>query len=221
MPRSKNHPPSDDSPDAAYACLRETMRSYAPIGDGTWTAFRSICGVRRVQKGEALVRIGEVPRSLFFVYAGLFRAFMIGGANGEREVNKNFFEEGRFPASVAALLTGSESEFCIAALEDSIVVEIDHAAYRRLLARNEELKTYHIAYLEKHWVLEKEPQEVALLQDDAKVRYADFIKYNPDLARRIPLHHIASRIGVTPTQLSRIRNQATKKAAPRPDSQHM
>lgn len=212
--------PSPHSP-AAYAALRETMAGYAAIGDATWRSLREICAVRSVAKGTTLIQIGEIPRSFFYVYQGLFRAFTIGGPDGDREINKTFFDEGRFPASIAALLTGRESEFCIAALEDSIVVEIDHARYRRLLERSEELKLYHIAYLETRWVLEKEPQEVSFLKNDAKIRYAEFVDANPELARRIPLHLIASRLGITPTQLSRIRKQNTKKDSATSKSKHM
>lgn len=211
----QDHSVSEENRAKAYASLRETMNDYVRLGENTWNEFRALCSVRSIQKNAALLQIGEVPRSFFFVYKGLFRAFSIGENDAAKEVNKTFFQEGRFPASIAALLTSDESRFCIQALEDSIVVEVDHTRYRRLLQNSEELKLYHIAYLERHWVLEKEPQEISFLEDDAKVRYLRFIEDYPDLLERIPLHHIASRIGITPTQLSRIRKELNE------NSQHM
>ena len=190
---------------AAWQYLRQTMLRYRPISDESWQEFRKLGSVRAVAAGSRLLQIGEIPRSFFFVYRGLFRAFALGGADGEREVNKVFFEEGRFPGSMPALLTGTASTLCLEALEDSLVIELDHARYRRLLQTRMDLAQYQIAYLERHWVVEKEPQEISLLHDASRERYASFLKQYAHVAERIPLHHIASRIGITPTQLSRIR----------------
>ena len=51
-------------------------------------------------------------------------------------------------------------------------------------------------------------REVALVQEDAASRYARFVQEAPALAKRLPLFHIASHLGVTPTQLSRVRKKA-------------
>ncbi len=69
---------------------------------------------------------------------------------------------------------------------------------------------YHISYMEKHWVLEREPLEVSLLGDEGRERYLKFVKRYKHMIDRIPLYHIASRIGVTATQLSRIRKDLKK-----------
>ena len=186
--------------------LREKMESYFPLSEETWALFLQICRVRELRKGQMLLRAGEVPRSFYFVFRGLFRSFVLSG-DGAKEINNTFFEEGRFPASVVALLEASESKHFLQALEDSVVVEIDHRKYRALLAESEDLKMYHIHYLERHWVMEKEPQQISLLSEDAGERYREFLKRYPHIVDRIPLHHIASRIGITATQLSRIRKR--------------
>jgi len=50
----------------------------------------------------------------------------------------------------------------------------------------------------------KEPYEISLRNDSAKVRYNDFLTNYPGLVKRLKKHHIASFLGITPTQLSRI-----------------
>ncbi|MEO0898129.1 MAG: hypothetical protein AAFY71_17090 [Bacteroidota bacterium] len=45
------------------------------------------------------------------------------------------------------------------------------------------------------------------LTGNAKERYNYIIENNPGLLKKFPLHFIASMIGITPTQLSRIRNK--------------
>lgn len=192
---------------AVYGHLRKVMTDYTKLSDETWNEFLKVCRVRSIKKNEKLLNIGEVPKNFYFVHGGLFRSYTISGVNSDKEVNKNFFEEGRFPASVVALLSKEPSGFCIEAIENSVIVEINHSAYRDLLYRSDELKLYHILYLEKHWILEKEPQEVSLLSDDSEGKYLHFIKQYPHLIERVPLYQLASKIGITPTQLSRIRKK--------------
>ncbi|EDY83219.1 cyclic nucleotide-binding domain protein [Verrucomicrobiia bacterium DG1235] len=187
--------------------LRQAINAYAPLTETTWQQLKSACRTRSIPRSENLVPFGSTTQSLYFVCSGLFRSFTVS-ADG-KEYNKHFFPENTFPASIRTLLTGEPSAFALQALEDSTVIEIDHRAYRKLLRDHDDLKWYHIQYLEKNWVLDKEPIEVALAIDDARTRYLRFIEANPGLASRIPLHHIASRIGVTPTQLSRIRKSLT------------
>ncbi|MDQ8203585.1 cyclic nucleotide-binding domain-containing protein [Pelagicoccus sp. SDUM812003] len=191
--------------------MRDAMERYAKLSDDTWSRLRSQCRERRFDKGDLLVRIGEPSRYLFFVCHGLIRSFTL--SEDGKEYNKHFFPENSFPASIRTLLRGGPSEFALQTLEPSVVLEIDHAAYRRILEAREDLKWYHIQYLEKNWVLDKEPIEVGLAISDSRTRYQTFLKTYPELAHRIPLHHIASRIGVTPTQLSRIRKSLTEREA--------
>ena len=85
------------------------------------------------------------------------------------------------------------------------MLDIDFDGYRRLLRGREDLMWFQIMYLERNWLLKMEPREFALVQDDATERYRRFRRDRPELYRRLPLFHIASHLGITPTQLSRIR----------------
>ena len=68
-----------------------------------------------------------------------------------------------------------------------------------------DLKDFYIAYLEQNWVIEKECIEVALILEDATQRYLKYLEKYPNIEKRVAQHHIASHLGITPTQLSRIR----------------
>lgn len=185
--------------------LRQAVEAYAPFSDSTWEALLSACSLKTIAKGAYLVPMGSAATHFYYVCKGLFRAFTV--SEDGKEYTKIFFAENSFPGSIRSLLTGERSEFAIEALEDSVVIAIEHARYRELLAKRDDLKWYHIQYLEKNWILAKEPLEVSFVLEDARVRYEAFKQANPGLLSRIPLQHIASRLGITPTQLSRIRKQ--------------
>lgn len=190
----------------AFTMLRQAMASYHPLSDDTWEALRAFCQYRRVDRQALICRVGEVPRSFAFVCKGLFRVFVLDEKG--HEFNKNFFPEGRFPGSMTALLRQEPSLHSIEALESSVIIEINFQSFRELLYRSEDLKLFQIHYLEAHWLLDKDTREVRLVQQDASERYQAFQREYPELLERLPQYHIASHLGVTPTQLSRIRKKS-------------
>lgn len=186
-----------------FSALKAAMARYAPVTDSTWQGLRSICKTRQLGKGEKLYVAGVIPNSFAFIYRGLLRGYVCD-ENGA-EYNKNFFDEGKFPGAMTSLLTQTPSLWTFEALEDAVVVEINFAAYRRLLVEKDDLKLFHIHYLESNWLLAKDAREIEIVQSDASERYLQFLEQYPALADRLPQYHIASHLGITPTQLSRIR----------------
>jgi hypothetical protein len=67
-----------------------------------------------------------------------------------------------------------------------------------LVAAFPDIAAFYIRYLERHWIVEKEPDEISFRHDDAMKRYRDFICREPDLYRRLKQHHIAALLGITP-----------------------
>ena len=58
--------------------------------------------------------------------------------------------------------------------------------------------------------IEMGKSHILFLTGTATERYQFILKNNPELLKKFPLHIIASIIGITPTQLSRIRNKKEK-----------
>lgn len=183
--------------------LRQGFERYCPLDEETWNGLQEISSLVEYPKDGFLSRQGEVPSSFGFVCHGLLRGFSSNESG--HQYNKVFFKEGTFPGSMIALLTNTPSAIAIQALEPSSVMRIHFRAYRRLLEQRSDLKWFQILYLEQNWLLAKEPREVALVQKNATQRYLDFLRDHPDLEKRLPQYHLASHLGVTPTQLSRIR----------------
>jgi CRP-like cAMP-binding protein len=193
------------SPPQSYflTALKTAMEAYNPISDDSWQKLSLCCELIPIDKQGFFTQQGEIPNSFGFVYSGLLRSY-ITDDNGN-EYNKIFFPENTFPGSMAALLAHTPSQFFIEALEDSKIVQINHQGFRRLLETQDDLKWFHIRYLEKNWLIDKEKREIALVQQSATQRYLAFKQEHPHLEARISQYHIASHLGITPTQLSRIR----------------
>ena len=187
----------------AFEHLRQTLNLYFVIPEDSWQAYLQCCSFRSVAKDDIFYVLGETPLSLAFIHRGLIRAYVID-ENGN-EFNKNFFAEGRFPGSMTALIKDEASNIEFQALEDSLLIYINHRQYRDVLFQDEALMKFHIHYLEAHWLIEKESKEIGFLKYEAKHRYLSFLKDFDGILPRVPQYHIASFLGITPTQLSRIR----------------
>jgi CRP-like cAMP-binding protein len=190
---------------AIYQAFKQALDAYTPISDTTWQALKVVTQIKRLEKHQVLYQAGDIPSTFAWVFDGLIRGFV--GDDKGNEYNKKFFDEGKFPGAMSALLTNTPSKLGFDALEETFLIEIDFLAFRRLLLEYDDLKLFQIYYLEKNWLLDKDEREIALVQQDASARYQRFLSEFPSLVERLPQYHIASHLGITPTQLSRIRKK--------------
>lgn len=185
--------------------LRAKFDSYSIIEEKTWHHIQSVISFQSIRKGEILVSAGQIAKYIHFVCKGALRAFITDHQGNS--YNKNIFLEGDLSASTVSLLLRTPSHFTIEALEDSLVIALDFQIYKQMIDTHVDLKNFYIAYIERHWIVEKEKKEVSLVMENAKERYLKLLETHACIDSRIPQHHIASHLGITPTQLSRIRKE--------------
>jgi signal-transduction protein with cAMP-binding, CBS, and nucleotidyltransferase domain len=191
-----------------FSQLKQTIESYYSISENSWKLIESIAVFQTLKKGETLLQNGEIAKNLHFVAKGVLRAFITDQEGNF--YNKNLFLENYFAGSKVSLMLQSPSNFTIEALEDSIIINLNYKKYISLINENDDLKNFYIAHLEKNWIIDKEQREVALVMQNATERYVSLLQKHPSIADRVPLLHIASHLGITPTQLSRIRKSLEK-----------
>lgn len=189
----------------AVAHMRHSMNQYHLITESSWSFLLEYCQPRHLKKNQTLYTEGSEPSTFCFVHRGLLRLHITDSKGNE--YNKNFFAEGSFVGCMTALLTQTPSRYSVTAIEPCELIEINHRSFRQLLCKHTDLMQYQIAYLEKNWLLHKDTREVALVQQDATERYLHFCDEHAALTERLPQYHIASHLGITPTQLSRIRKE--------------
>lgn len=191
------------SRDAAISAFFTAVNTYYSLEEDTRLALGKLLRIREVPAGTTYLSADEVPVFISYIYKGLF-SYFFQYENGDMVIKK-FFPENTFVAATSALIMHEKSRYSIAALEDSVVVEYSFAEFKHLLEKHHDLALFWISYLGKHWVVEKEHQEIEYKYLSAKQRYQQFIAAAPALVERLQLQQIASYLGITPTQLSRIR----------------
>ena len=155
-----------------------------------------------MQKGEHLATEGEFAKKLAFVQSGVLRAYY-RSPKGE-EFNKIFFVNPAIVGAYSSLITGQRNMINIQCLTDCELLQTNFAQILALYDEHPTVERLNRVIAEDFFV-KKERREMSLVMNDASERYAMFQQEFPELENQVAQYHVASYLGITPTQLSRIR----------------
>lgn len=182
--------------------LDTQLHNIIKLNEEAFQALVNLFQSKTLQKGDKLAKKGEYSKDIAFVDSGVLRAYF-SNAKGE-EYNKTFFTENSFVGAYSSLVTGAANRIDIECLTDCNLFVANYQRIKMLFEKHQEIETLARILAEQFFV-SKEKREIELVTLEAKERYEIFKKEHPGLDQLIPQYHIASYIGVSPTQLSRIR----------------
>ena len=167
--------------------------------------MESLSTSRKLKKRQFLLQEGDVSRHKCFVAKGLLRLYRLGDADVEYILR--FAPENWWMSDMESFTREHPARSYIDALEDSHLILWTKDNF-------EDLKTQipALATLEKDLLARSFDATQDRIYSDisftAEQKYENFIKQFPDVSNRVPLHMIASYLGVSRETLSRIRSQA-------------
>lgn len=195
--------------------IKEVFNKYYPLEEKTLSQLLSIAKVQHLQKAELLLNVGQTSKDIHILNQGVIVSYYI--CKDGNQYHKNIFLEGDLVGSTVSALKNESSHFALEVIENATIISFNYQKYRVLIDKHLDLKSFYISYLEKNWIIDKEKREIEIVMKEASERYLDFIHSQPNIEKRVPLHYIASHLGITPTQLSRIRKKIKEKSP----NQHM
>lgn len=182
--------------------LYKYLNHISPISDRTWLLLQEFFVEKELKKFDYFIKVDKVAQKLAFLQKGVVRSFYTNTAG--QEFNKNFFVAPAIIGAYASLITNSPNKLAQQALTDCIIWEADYNKIKQLYDSCPDLERLGRIRAEYYFV-EKEIREVNLVMLDAKEYYKIFQQQYPTLEQQISQYHIAFFLGITPTQLSRIR----------------
>ena len=182
----------------------EFFNQFSPLSAETLALVGTVFTYDELQRDEFFVREGHVAKEIAFLETGIVRAFYTNKKG--KEYNQHFFVAPSIIGAYASLISKQETRIPQQALTDCKIWRASFATIENLSENNYEIERLRRVIAENYFLFqEKKELEMALL--DASERYLVFQQEFPDVERQIPQYHIASYLGISPTQLSRVKRK--------------
>jgi len=159
---------------------------------------------RSMNKGELLLREGEVAKYGAFVCKGCLRSYVVDDKGKEHVIQ--FAPENWWLSDIESMTYKKPSAYFMDAIEPTEVLLAEMSSFQKML---EQLPGFAEAFRsgqQKHTAA-KDKRIVSSLTGDAEEKYREFLNKYPTIAQRVPLHMIASYLGISPETLSRVRKR--------------
>ena len=188
--------------------LRDYFNRISKLKDSTWDRILPFFKEERLLKNEYFAEVNKTARKIAFLKTGVVRAFFVNQEG--KDYNKQFFVGPSMIGAYTSLLTQNRNLIAQQALTDCIIYTCDFEALTSLYDEYQDLERFARKVAE-HYFLEKEKKEIEIVLLNASQRYILFQKEFPTIQQLISQFHIASYLGISATQLSRIRKQFSTK----------
>lgn len=188
----------------AHTILTNYLKENSSFKPGEIETICSFFKSQSLAKEEPLFQKGSRFSKIVFVAEGILRSF-IYDEDGE-EIVKTFISPHEFFAEIGSFENETPCAFHVKAITSSKLLTLSKADSERLAKqipgwemamKNETVKAMNTMIRKQEF----------LSLGDAADKYRHFIRHFPEVAKQIPLKHIASYLQITQSSLSRIRRQ--------------
>lgn len=192
---------------------KEIARIYCPLTPNGVDMLASILVPLKFQKGDTILKEGNVCSALYFVDKGMVRQYYY---KNKKDVTEHFSFEGRIVFCIESFLKQEPSRLIVEALENTKLYAIPYDQLHTLMVRNQEMEMLYRKILE-HVAISSQEHADSQRFENAAERYERLLREKPEIILRAPMVHIASFLQMTPETLSRVRGASagTTKNSPR------
>jgi len=161
---------------------------------------------KTLEEGEFLLRNGKICREIAFIEDGLLRLFYL---NDGKEVTNCFCKEGTITTAYSSLITQTESDIAVQAIEASKLVTFSYSTLLTLYTKNLFWQQLGRLAAENEFIT-AECHNRFLRDLSATERYQQVLEEDGELLQRVPLNYLTTYLQVAPETLSRIRKKISR-----------
>ena len=160
------------------------------------------------QKGEILLKPGEIVRYQCYVIDGCLCSYFIDQAAKEHIVQ--FAISDWWISDYTAFYKQEKSILHIECIQNATVLRLSRDDMHYLFDQCAEIERFFRLKTESY-ISSFQKRIIGDLAKPAKARYEDFIRTYPNIEQSVKNYHIASYLGITSESLSRIRKELSSK----------
>ncbi|MGB0838964.1 MAG: Crp/Fnr family transcriptional regulator [Chitinophagales bacterium] len=158
------------------------------------------------KKNDYLIQEHKIANYYYFLESGFARSFAIDYDGND--VTTKFFTPSDIVIDWHSYFLKTPSKEYIQATTKCVAWKIYFDNFMKLF-NIEAFREVGRTRLVKNY-FELKSHTVSMITDQAKERYLNLVKQQPDVIHNVPLKHIATYLGITDTSLSRIRKEILK-----------
>lgn len=156
---------------------------------------------KEVEKGEILLKEGEVSRDIIIVGKGMLRQFYY---KNKKDLTEHFSYEGCVLICIESTMKQEPTRLMVEALEPGIVYLLPYNKLLTLTEMSWEINLFYRKVLEYSLIVSQVKAD-SWRFETARERYLRLMEQHPEVIKRAPMSHIASYLLMTPETLSRVR----------------
>ena len=195
-------------PKIIHARFLQMLSDKVGLGREEIQEFLGYWDSRVLKKKEHLLNPGEISRETAYVNRGCFRRYLVGESGKESILN--FATEDWWVGDLESFFLEKPTIYHVQALEGSEVLTLSRRNYSQVIEKFPKYKAFHEEKIQRTLFAALSRATTAKVESPEE-KYLKLAKEQPDLFQRIPLHYIASYLGIEPESLSRLRKRLTAK----------
>lgn len=164
--------------------------------------------VVKIKRKHFIIQPGSVAKYRIYVLKGAFHSYVIDDKGNEHTIQ--FAVEDWWLSDYNSYIHQVPATQYVEALENSIILQIDHRAEEQLKDANWEFATLFRLMAERSAAYLAR-RIVSNLTQSAEERYNEFVAKYPHVVQRLPQYALASYLNMTREFLSKIRNDKVRK----------
>ena len=183
--------------------LVATLNHFHPLSKGIQEYLKDSCDPCSFQKGQLLLKEGQVCEHIYFINTGAIRGFV---KEGNKDITTWITAEHELVTSIYGLENNEPATENIQAIENCELLSLSNIDVKNLYDQFPEFNIVSRKLLQQYYKDAEGRAFIARLTN-AENKYRHFLKRYRHLANRVPLKYIASFLGMTVETLSRVRKK--------------
>lgn len=191
-----------------FEVFEKYLRQWVTISDKEMALIRAVSVERKIRKWQSILHEGEVWKIACFITSGCFRLYRFSADGTDHTLR--FGVENWWISDQESYNHEKPSDYNIEALAASTVIVWTKEKWEELRETIPALKLFNERLLARGYETSQH-RIYSLISNSAEEKYLEFQKTYPKVFNSVPLHMVASYLGISRETLSRIRKDFTRR----------